>query len=51
MAEAEFRSKIEGAVQFIKTWDWGHVEHERYLEIAERIVRSARAMRDITWVL
>ncbi|GLI77843.1 hypothetical protein PoHVEF18_006139 [Penicillium ochrochloron] len=46
MAEAEIRSEIEGAVQFIKTWDWGHVENERYLEIAERIVRSARAMRD-----
>jgi hypothetical protein len=50
MAEAEFRSKIESAVHFIKTWDWGHIEDERYLEAAKRIVGGTRTMEEITWV-
>lgn len=49
-AEAEFLSKVEGAVQDIKTWDWGQIEDERYLDVAESIVRDVNSMEEITWV-
>lgn len=47
-AEAEFLSKVEGAVQDVRKWDWGYVEDERYLDIAESIVRRVNSIEDIT---
>ncbi|OQE15959.1 hypothetical protein PENFLA_c029G04929 [Penicillium flavigenum] len=46
-SEDDFQERVEEAVRNMKTWDWSSTE-EKYLAIAEHIVRDCRAMTNLT---
>lgn len=46
-SEEDFQKRMEEAVRNMKTWDWGSTE-ERFLVIAERIVRDCRTISELS---
>jgi hypothetical protein len=46
-SEEDFRKRVEEAVRYMKTWDWGATE-EKYLTIAECVVRDCRSIRQLS---
>lgn len=46
-SEEDFQKRVEEAVNNMKTWDWGSTE-ERFLVIAERVVRDCRTISELS---
>jgi hypothetical protein len=46
-SEDDFQERVEEAVRNMKTWDWSSTE-EKYLAIAEHIVRDCRTITNLT---
>lgn len=45
--EEQYEKRVEEGVQRMKAWDWGEVD-ERYLALAERIVRECQYIDEMT---
>ena len=46
-SEEDFQRRVEGAVQYMKTWNWGDNE-ENDLAIAEGVVRDCRSIKRLS---